>query len=335
MSDLSAGKIPRVIAIGGEARVLVDDALTTLRKLVLAGGLADFNHDRLSAKQGAEGIVTAAETFPVMAPLRLVEVENADALGEEGLRVLDPYLEKPCETTVLVLKLDHVDLRQKLGKALEKKTTLVRCEHPRERDMPDLVRVRARKFGVTLDEEVALTIALSTGTDLGLVDRALEKLALVCAERAVSIADVSEHVADTHMEDAFAFGGAVARADRRAALQSLAALEKNRAAPLQLVGLVAWQLRQVVKAREMLDDGAGARDVKEALRAFGDRGDVLIAAARRFDLRAHKRRLGRLGAIDQALKSSRAKDNLWLERLVLELCPLEREGALAPRTSAR
>jgi DNA polymerase-3 subunit delta len=335
MSDLAAGKIPRVVAIGGEARVLVDDALVTLRKMVLAGGLADFNHDRLSAKQGAEGILAAAMTFPVMSPARLVEVDQADALGEEGLRVLEPYLDKPCETTVLVLKLDHVDLRQKLGKTIEKKATLVRCEHPKERDMPDLVRLRARRFGVSLDDEVALTIALATGTDLGLVDRALEKLALVCIDRPVTIADVSEHVADTHMEDAFAFGGAVARADRRAALQSLAALEKNRAAPLQLIGLVAWQLRQVVKAREMLDDGAGAREVKEALRAFGDRGDVLIGAARRYDLRAHKRRLGRLGAVDQALKSSRAKDNLWLERLVLELCPEEREDARPTTRGAR
>jgi len=325
LSELSTKGAPRVLAVGGEARVLVDDVLAAVRPLALAGGLADFNHDRLSGKQGIEAVVAAARTFPVMSASRLVEVDEAEKLSDGAERVLETYLDAPSETTVLVLKFPQIDLRQKFTKLVEKKATLVKCDHPRERDMPDLVRLRARRHGVSLDEEVALTLALSTGTDLGLVDRALEKLALVAPDRAVTVDDVSTHVADTHMEDAFAFASALARADRKAALTSLAALEQNRAAALQLLGLVAWQLRQVVRAREMLDDGAGPREVREGLRAFGDRGDALVAAARRFDLRAHRRRLGRLGALDQLLKSSRAKDMLLMERMVLELCPDERE----------
>jgi len=322
---ISEDTLPPVIAIGGEERVLLDDAIAIIRRRALEGGLADFNHDRMKARAaGISAIINAAKTFPTMAPRRLVEVDGADDLGEEAAAALEAYLRSPCPETVLLFVFDELDLRQRVGKLLSTHAVAIRFEHPKEREMPGLVRARARRHRLGVDDEVAEALAVTVGTDLGFLERALEKLSLVCEDGRVTLAAVSEHVADTHLEDAFAFTAALAASDRGLALKRLYALEQNRAAPLQLLGLVAWQLRQVVRARSMLDEGMSPRDVTAALKAFGPRADTLLKAARRFDARSHGRRLGRLGFIDQALKSSRANSWRWMERMVLELCPADR-----------
>ena len=71
---LEKGELPAVVAFGGAERVFVDDALVAVRSRVLSGGLADFNHDRTSARErrGVD-VVALCNTLPVMAPRRLVE----------------------------------------------------------------------------------------------------------------------------------------------------------------------------------------------------------------------------------------------------------------------
>lgn len=322
---IESDPLPPVIAMGGEERTLHDDALQIVRRRALEGGLADFNHDRVKAKSaGISAIINAARTLPTMAPRRLVEVEGAEDLGEDALVPLENYLKAPVPEAVLLFNFGKLDLRQKVGKLLSKHALTIRFEHPKEREMPRLVQTRARRHELYIDDEVAEALAVTVGTDLGFLERALEKLALVTEGRTVTLEAVSEHVADTHLEDAFAFGAALAASDRALALKRLHALEQNRAAPLQLMGLVAWQLRQVIRARSLLDEGVPPRDVTAQLKAFGPRAQALIAAAKRFEPRSHARRLGRLGFIDQSLKSSRANGWRWMERMVLELCPPQR-----------
>lgn len=317
--------LPPVIAMGGDERAFVDDALEIIRTRALEGGMADFNHDRVSAKEAsANAIQNLAKQLPTMAPRRLVEVTDADALGEDGATVLAAYAENPCPESVLVLVFNKIDARSRMWKNISKHALASKFAHPREWEMPRLVEQRAKRRKLKLGVDVKEALALTVGCDLNLLDRAFEKLELVCEKGAVSLADVSEHVADTHVEDAFKLGQAVAVADRQAALKSLRALEVARAAPIQLIGLLAWQLRQVLRARHLLDAGQSESAIGQQLNAQRDRLRSLMRAARNFDANVHARRLTRLAFVDQQLKSSRAPDMRWMERLVLELCPPKR-----------
>lgn len=319
---LAEGELPLLIAMGGPERLFLDEALGHIRRRVLAGGLADFNHDRASAKQrSADEIVSLARTLPTFAPRRLVEVHDADALAEEN-QALQRYLDDPAPETVLVFVFDTLDLRARLPKRLKKEGLLCRFDHPKERELPRLVRMRARKHGLRMSAESEEALALTVGADLGLLERALEKLALIADHEEVTLQHISEHVADTHLEDAFSLARAVAEGNRAAALESLAALERARSAPLQLVGLLAWQLRQLLRARGLLDRGMSPDEVGKALNAWGARAQALASAARRIDGDAHRARLLRLAAADQALKRSRVPAALQMHRLILELCPV-------------
>jgi DNA polymerase-3 subunit delta len=315
---LDKGELPAVVAFGGAERVFVDDALTSVRSRVLSGGLADFNHDRASGRErsGAD-VVSLCNTLPVMAPRRLVEVREADAFGEDDVDALASYLERPCPETVLCLVLGDIDERSRLPKLLVKSPSALLCrfDHPREWEMPRFVERRARRLKVGLQPGAADALAATVGNDLTLLERALEKLA-VAVVGDVGVEDVGRHVADTHMEDAFAWVRAVACADRAQALRATAALQAAREEPLRLLGLLAWQLRQVATARALIDDG---KDAARELRLFGDRAAPVLQAARMFDPARHAARIVRVADADRALKSSRQPPWLQLTRLVQDL----------------
>lgn len=315
---LEASTPPGVIAFGGAERVFVDDALQSIRGRVLQGGMADFNHDRCSARErrGPE-IVSMCKTLPVMAPSRLVEVKDAEALGEADVDAITAYLAAPVPETVLVLVFAEMDLRGKVLKLLDKSDAVLLCrfDHPNEREMPALVRRRAQKLQLQLEPGVDEMLAMTIGSDLTLLERALEKLA-VAVEGRVTVDDVSTHVADTHLEDTFAFTRAVAIGDRRAAMKAAALLQASRVEPFPILGALAWQLRLVARARAMIDDG---RDVGRELRLFGDRLAPVMKAARAFPPERHARRLAQLADCDIALKSSRQPPWLQMMRLVAEL----------------
>lgn len=326
-------ELPPVVACGGVERVYTDDVIATVRRRALAGGLADFNHDRVSARDRSfTDIAALANTLPTMAPRRLVEVRDAEALRDHDLPALEAYLKSPAPQTVLLLLFGAIDLRDKAIKLLDQRALLCRFEHPRERDLPQHVARRARRHGLALDGAGIDALAATVGADLTLLERALEKLALVADGGSVTAALVETHVADTHLEDAFALARAVAHGDRAAALRSVGALQAAREEPLRLVGLLAWQLRQIVRTRAMLDLGQGAQQIGGELSLYGDRLQAAIGAARSGDAAAHAARLARLAGADRVLKSSRQPPWLIMHRLVLDLCPAAARGggAAAP-----
>jgi DNA polymerase-3 subunit delta len=315
---LEKNELPSVVAFGGDERVLVDDALVLLRKRALSGGLADFNHDRVSARERrGRDIVSLCNTLPVMAPRRLVEVRDADAATEEDVEALAAYVDAPNRESVLCLVLADVDERGRLAKMLVKSSHALLCrfDHPRANEMAQEVEWRAQRLGVVLAPGAAEALAMTVGNDLTLLERGLEKLSIAVSGD-VSVDAVGEHVADTHLEDAFAWVRAIALGDREAAVRATAALQAAREEPLRLLGLLAWQLRQVATARALLDVG---RDPARELKLFGDRVAPVITAARRFDAIRHAARLVRLADADRALKSSRQPPWLQMHRMVLDL----------------
>ncbi|MDP2345951.1 MAG: DNA polymerase III subunit delta [Deltaproteobacteria bacterium] len=326
--------LPPIVAFGGAERVFVDDALAAIRAKVLVGGLADFNHDRTGLKdKRANEIISMAKTLPVMAKQRLVEVRDADAAVDVDVTALSAYFESPNPETVLCLVFGDIDLRDKLPKLLDKSKNALICrfDHPKDREMPGLVARRAKKLKLKLQPGAADALAITVGTDLTLLERALEKLA-IAVEGDISADDVSKHIADTHLEDAFAFVRHVATGNREPAIKATAALQAAREEPLRLLGLLAWQLRQVAQARGLLDEG---KDAARELNLFGDRAGPVLTAARKFDPARHAQRLVLLADADVALKSSRQPAWLLMTRLVQELTTPPPASAARPAQRQR
>lgn len=315
------GSFPSVIALLGDERVLIEEAIVTLRQKVLSG-LADFNHDRVSAKNlSVFQIIDLANSLPIMADRRLVEVHEAESISSENLELLGSYLDSPNPMTVLVFSFQGIDNRSKIVKMIDTLGIGFKFDHPRLDHMPKIAIDRARHHDLNLDLEIAQLIVMETGTSLLLLERALEKLALVSVNGKVTPDDVGEQVSQMQLQDAFALARAVAVGDRVRAERFLASLELAHEVPLRLVGVLAWQLRQVLKARLLIDQGMADRDIGRELSIYGDRLQPILSTARKWRKEIHVLRLSRLCQLDRELKSSRASSWLWLEKTIMQLCP--------------
>ncbi len=328
LSQLTQGDIPPVVVLTGEERFLVGDALKQIRQHVLKGGAVDFNYDRLSARNKTmSDVLSMARTLPVFAPRRLVEVHESSSWSENDLNKLAAYLDAPSNQTVLVFIFDKLDQRQKTGKLLkDKKTWIAEFSHPNDAEMRGWVARGAKKLQLRLHEDAGHALSVTVGNNLGLLERALEKLSIATEpKQEITVADVSLHVASAPLDDVFSLCNAIVRGDRGEALAKLGLLEAGRETePLALLGLLAWQLRQVLKASAMLDDNCNPQEIGDALKSYGDKRNALMSAAKRLSTEGHAKRLLLLGDIDRRIKSTRVSPWLMLVELIYELCPASR-----------
>ena len=318
-----------VIAVGGDDAGHLENFKSLVRDQVITGPMGDLNHDRLSAKdKGPHDVLTIAQTLPMMAPQRLIEVSDAENWGSKDSRdeakALEDFLtfcENPPKDAVILLIFNKMDMRRKWLKTLGKVALVGQFKSPKEGDMPEVIFALAEEFDLKVQDEAVDALTLSVGADTLMMRRAIEKLKLACESGVVSVADVSLHVANTRIEDAFALGRAVLNGKRHSALSSLFRLKENKEVPLRLLGMLAWQLRQVSQARALLDTGCHSGEIGKRLRLFGYRLKPVMQAAQRFPLRRHNRRLTLLAELDQTLKSTRADPWLHLEKTIMRLCP--------------
>ena len=312
-----------VMFVCGPERALVKGAIQHIRQQVLAGSaMADFNHDRISGKTAAvERIIACAKTLPVMSAQRLVEVDEGEALGADGLQVIAAYAADPVPESVLLIVAKDIDKRTKAAKALAKLACLFRYEHLDEYGLTQYTQKRAREMKLQLDDEAASVLVTAVGTELLLVERALEKLQLVKEQGAITVADVEEHISQTRIESVFNLTEAIARGRVGEALQVLGQMLDAREAPLRILATLVWQQRQLVRARALLDQGMPGRQVAREVRVFRF-GERFISQVQSMTAQRVRKGLAVLADTDRKLKSSRVAARILMEGTVIALASL-------------
>lgn len=308
-----------VMVVCGQERALVDAAVSHIRSSTLQGAMVDLNHDRLQGRQvSAEQVIGCAKTLPVMAPRRLVEVADAEALGADAMLKIADYAKEPAQEAVLLLIARDIDKRTKAAKALDKLGCLFRYEHLTENGMIRYATKRARSMGMQLGEESASVLVASVGNELQLVERALEKLMLVVTDGQVDIEHIEKHIAQTRVESIFKLTEAIAQGDRGGALSVLGQMLDAREAPLRILATLAWQQRQLIRARSMLSRGASSSDILRAVKVFRFR-DEFMRQVRSMSDRKITAGLQLIYKADRLLKSSRTRPRAVMERTVMDL----------------
>ncbi|MES2503489.1 MAG: DNA polymerase III subunit delta [Myxococcota bacterium] len=322
IKHLSEPSLPAILGIGGEERAFVDEALIEIKNRVLAGGMPEFNFDTVSAKSNPmTALLATAKALPIMSPLRLVIVTEADTIKADDFEIFDAYAKNPNPTTVLVFVFEQLDTRVKFQKSLDGAGRLYKFDHPRDREMLGLIKSRGLNHGLRIGDDAASLLLMEIGSNLLMLERALEKLALACEPGAVvGAALVEAQIAQTAFRDAFTLARAVVLRDKALAAKMLAELKSAQEVPLRLVGVLAWQCRVVLKTRLYLDEKVRPADIASRLSLFGDRLEMVMKAARAMDTKAQVARLVTLSELDRALKSSRVPAWLIFDRAVLEMC---------------
>ena len=313
-----------IYVIDGEERVLIDEFVAAVRDAAVPPGMRDFNMDLLSGRDATLArVLDAAQTLPAFSPRRIVICQHADKLDfdksqERFLR----YLEDPSPTTVLALVADKFDARTKFYKACKKARVTVRFAKPKPREMPDIIRIRARKSNVKIEPRAVRALADAVGTEVGAAIQALEVLALYVGDesRAITADDVASVVAVTKEENIFALVDAIGERKHAAVLEGLAGiLSVSREHPLRVLGMVARHYRHLVTARAALDEGASRGEIQALLGVPPFLVDGILSQARRHSLADLTRGLAHVTRADRDFKGGALDGHRAMERLVFRL----------------
>jgi DNA polymerase-3 subunit delta len=323
----------------GEEDCLRDQAVAALKAAALGdasagadggpgSGLDAFNYDVLHGDEsdGSE-ILARAGQAPVFAARRCVVVKSAEKLSAKDGEALLDYLKEPCESTTLVFVAARLDKRLKFSKELVERAVSIDCSSLSEVQLPGWIAAESGRAGVRLSEaaagalaHLALSLKGEGGGSLNLLRRELEKLAAyVPPGKTAGAQDVEAVRGGEPGASVFDLSRAIAERREGRALWILARNLDSGEDPLRILGALAWQFRQVWKAKEQ--------------RRFGGPGADLGGAFTERDLGAALRLCA---AADAKLKggASGSSKRLALETVVLALCRFERDGRPGSRSPA-
>lgn len=282
-----------------------------------------FNSDRFYAGERGvtpAAIVEAARTLPMMSDRRVVTVLRAEKLlkpkrrgkaavdeapddGETEtpteLDVLEAYVRDPSPQTTLVMLASDVDRTRKVYKTLQKQSAIVECWGLRvardgrldlrevARTAEQMVKQAVGNAGQQIEPAAARLVAERAGTDIARLRGDVERLLLYTAgSPKITLDDARQVVSAETAQDDWAVTNAIQRRDAREALRQLALALDAGGVSYQILGQLAWFVREKLAASD-------PRRVPAAIEA--------------------------LFRTDLALKSS-GDARVLLERLVVQLC---------------
>ena len=188
--------------------------------------------------------------------------------------------------------------------------------------------VRAERRGITIEAAAAERLSELLGADLWALSGELDKLALYARGRAVRVADVDLLTAAAREEDVFAIvDDAVEGRAGPALLRLQRLLERGAEPPTRIQGLIARQLRNLVRAAELLEQGADREAIGAATGVTHPFPlGKLVEQARKTGRAAAEEGLRAVEAADHAVKTGRFADTLALELLLTTLSGDGRRG---------
>lgn len=294
-----------IIALGGEERALIDDALEMVRDEVLAKNNRELNHLRLMVGEDSlDSLVSTLNTMPFLADKRLVEIHGAEKIKDSELM---DYLENPSPFSVLVLVFNKIDRRNKLVSALSSKDWLFLFELKDESDRIKLILQEAKNANLAIDQQSAQFLNVITGGDLLAVKSAIKKLSL-SFEGQVKIEDIEKHVVNSSQDDVFLLARLISEGNLSKSLVILERLRNSQEPALKFLGVLAWQFRALLHIRHCQDQKLSDWDIRKQVGVFGDRYEWMAQVAKKKTIAFHINRLTKLLECDQQLKSFSTKE---------------------------
>jgi DNA polymerase-3 subunit delta len=324
LTSITQGDLRPIYCLYGPERFLLDRCLDALREAVLGpGGDGAFQSDVFELGQtGIAPVLNAAQTLPMFAKRRLVIGHGLDQLKSEQLEPLSAYVRDPNPSTCLVLVGQKLDTRLRPFPALRKAGFLHEFERLRDQELVVWIRREATRRAISMDGDVAHTLAEVAGPDLGRVAQAIEQLALYAGTdggKTIRREHVLDLIAETRERTVFELIKAIAAGDLPEALGRLRTMLRHREPPLRIQFMLARHLRQVWRAKELVQAGASRGDIASAIGISPYFLDDVLVPARRLSEAALRRSFQSLCRTDQALKSSRIDPETQIAHLVQTL----------------
>ncbi len=205
LRELKAGKYHPVYFLHGDEPYYIDLISDFIEEHALTEGEKAFNQVIMYGKDvDFKTVIDEARQFPMMSAKRVIIVKEAQDM--KTMADLQPYLEKPTESAILVLcyKYKKLDKRTKFAKIVEEKAVAFESKKIYDNQVAPWIREYIKAKGYQSDSNVAEMLSEYLGSDLSKISNELDKLILnLSPGKSISLTDVKEQIGISKDFDVF------------------------------------------------------------------------------------------------------------------------------------
>lgn len=181
LEDIKKGTIAPLYFLMGEESYFIDLISKYIETHVLSEEEKGFNQTVFYGRDvTVDEIISYAKRYPLMAEKQVLIIKEAQHLSR-SLDALQPYIENPMPSTVLVFCHKHksLDGRRKLTKMLAEKAVLFESKKLYDNQVPSWIQTVAKADGFTISPKASHMLVEFLGADLSKIKNELDKLRLI------------------------------------------------------------------------------------------------------------------------------------------------------------
>ena len=322
IKSLEKGHLAPFYLFYGPGEFRTEKLLEKIKASFLPESVRDLNLEFFyGGETPASEVIQRARSMPFLAKSRLIIVRRVEDFSKEQLEKFIPYLENPSESTCIIFLSQQTDFKKGFYKAIKAAGLAVKFDALRQDRVAGWIKQTAHDIGLELDEDACDYLERIVGNNPRELYSELEKLRLTFTSVS-GVDQIKEFVISGRIYSIFEL---VDRVSSKRCADSLEALgrylqeEDKRVAPLQVIGLLNWQIRLLWQTKSVLAQGGGFAQVAEKLSRNRFKAGDLMNQAEHWSLEGLERGLHLLYEADGWLKSG-SRPKPVLERVVISLC---------------
>lgn len=316
--DIKRGQFAQVYLLYGEEAYLKKQYKDKLKHAMVPEGdtmnFSAFEGKSINPKE----IIDLAETLPFFADRRVILIENS-GFFKNACEELAEYLPQVAPATHFIFVEDEVDKRSKMYKAAKASGRIVEFLPQTEELLTRWILGRLKREGKNITGSVMQLFLTKTGTDMGNIDRELEKLLCYTLDRDVITAeDVEAVVTEQTTNKIFEMVNAVAEHNQRRALDLYYDLLTLKEPPMRIMFLLSRQFQILFHIRDMAAKGLDQQTMakKAGIPPFAVRKNV--SQAKGFTMEQLKQALCDGAELEEAVKTGRMDDQMAVELFLMK-----------------
>ncbi|MGH0860183.1 MULTISPECIES: DNA polymerase III subunit delta [Bacillus cereus group] len=271
-----------------------------------------------------------AEMLSLMLERKKVIIKNASFLtGQKSndkkvkhdLETVERYLEEPNEETDLIfmVKYEKLDSRKKIVKSLKKSADIIEVSHLKEFEAKKWIKGEAEKLNITITKEAVEQLYLLIGSNLQMLSKEIEKLAMYVGEKGkVNAGTIHLLVKKTLEQNTFLIIEKIGKKQFAEAHSIFRELMIQKIEPIMIAATISKQFSRMLEAKAHIHNGAEQKDLPKLLGIQPYPAKIIVNQAKGFHETTLQQILHRLSQMDFEFKRGGDKE-LIFEMFLVDL----------------
>jgi len=240
----------------GEEDFLKEEAIEDLKSRFLDQKTKELNYGVFYAKErnlDFRKMIDSLNTLPFLSKKRLVVLKDADSSPAPLKQSILFYLRNPKESSIFIIETKLPVIKGEFFLEASKLAHLVYYRRLTDSGVNAWLVKKAGLSGKKISAEAIYTIKENLPNNLRILSSNMDNIVLYIGKRPlITKQDVEKVIGSSPLHTAFDLIGSIEKRDAKSALHIFSVLRKDRKRETELLGLMAWNVRMLLRTKSLI-----------------------------------------------------------------------------------